>query len=90
MNTQDKKDSIKNRVNELLKDSFVEAENLVNKAINSGAIDIDSWTPEYASWILPKIITTAILEKVSQNYQAKGTSFSKEVKKEIKNLKLFL
>jgi hypothetical protein len=90
MNTTDKKQSIKNRVEELLKDSYIDAQKKIDKAINSGAIDIENWDPNYNSWILPKIIVTAILENASQDYQGKGTEFEKQIKKEVNNLKLFL
>lgn len=90
MNTTDKKQSIKNRVEELLNDSYLDAKKKIDKAINSGAIDIENWDPEYQSWVLPKIIVTAILENEAQDYTGKGTSFEKYVKKEVSNLKLFL
>lgn len=90
MDTTSKKESIKNRVEELLKDSYIDAQKKIDKAINSGAIDIENWDPEYKSWVLPKIIVTAILENAAQDYQAKGTRIEKQVKKEVNNLKLFL
>ena len=90
MTIQDKKESIQNRVNELIQESFVDAKKLVSKAINSGAIYIENWTPEFASWLLPKIIATAILEKCAETYSPNGTGHEKTVKKEVKNLKLFL
>lgn len=90
MTTQNKKESIKNRVNELLNDSFIDAQKLVLKGINSGAIDIENWTPEFDSWLLPKIIATAILEKCAETCSPNGTGHEKTVTKEVKNLKLFL
>jgi hypothetical protein len=40
--------------------------------------------------ILPKCIVTAILQNESTQYEAKGTSFEKHVKKEAKNICSFL
>jgi hypothetical protein len=90
MDSDSKKESIKARVEELLNDSFIDAQKMVNKALNSGAIDIESWDAEINSWVLPKIIVTAILKRASENYEGKGTDFEKQIKKETNNLKHFL
>lgn len=74
----------------MLQNSQKEMEAKIDKALNSGALDIDAWDENINSQILPKIITKAILENEADQYSAKGTSFEKEVKKEVKNLKYFL
>lgn len=74
------------KVNELLKDSFVESKNLIKIALNSGAIDLKNCDEEIIINLVPKVITTAILQKVSEKYNIKG-SYNK---KEIKNLKSLL
>ena len=60
------------KVNELLKDSFVEAENLIKIALNSGAIDTENCDEEIIINLIPKVIATAILQKVSEKYNIKG------------------
>jgi len=81
---------LKKRTNEILNESYKQAKLKVDKAIRSGALDIDSYDPTVNFMILPKIIAIAILEIEADQYRAQGTSFEREVKKEVKNLKLFL
>lgn len=85
-----KKRAIKKLTKKLLKESYKEAEKKIDKAINSGALNIDDWSAEYNSFIIPKIIIVSILENEAEEYKATNTSFEKEVKKEVKNLKLFI
>lgn len=40
--------------------------------------------------ILPKCIVTALLQNESRQYEGKGTSFEKTVKREVKNITYFL
>lgn len=63
---------------------------LIKKAVNSGALDIEGWEPDQNPMILPKIIAIAILENIAEGLKGKGTSFEKQVKKEVKNLKCFI
>lgn len=90
MNTADKKNKIKQLAIDMLKESQEAQLKLVEKALNSGALDIDAWDENDKPMILPKIIVTAILQRESQQYEAKGTSYEKKVKKEVNNLKIFL
>lgn len=85
-----KRDKIKGLVVNLLNQSHEEMYWKIDAALNSGAIDIDSWEEDDSPMILPKIIITAILENESTQYQGKGTSFEKKIKKEVKNLRYFL
>ena len=85
-----KRDKIKGLVVNLLNQSHEEMYFKIDAALNSGAIDIDSWQEDDSPMILPKIIITAILENESTQYQGKGTSFEKKIKKEVKNLRYFL
>ncbi len=62
----------------------------INKAIDSGALDIDSWDENDNPMILPKIILKAVMQNEAEQYSARGTSFEKMMKKEVNNLKLFL
>ncbi len=90
MERQEKKIKIKSLVEDMLKDSYDNMIKNVEKAINSGAIDIDGWDENTSPMILPKIILTAILQDESGQYSGRGTSFENKVKKEVKNLRYFL
>ena len=90
MTTQEKKDKVKSLAEDMLKESFNAMIKKVEKALNSSAIDIDSWDENSSPMILPKCIVTAILQDESTQYEGKGTSFEKQVKKEVKNIRYFL
>lgn len=90
MNTTDKKNKIKQLAIDMLKESQEAQLKLVEKALNSGALDIDAWDENDKPMILPKVIVTAVLQTEAQQYEAKGTSFEKQIKKEVNNLKIFL
>ena len=86
-----KKAKIKKLVNEMLRGSVKEIkDNLIDKALNSGCVDVDSWSEIYSSVILPKAIFTAMLLHEVDKYSGKGTRLEKQVKKEVKNISLFL
>ena len=90
MTTQEKKNKIKSLTEDMLKESFASMIKKVEKALNSGAIDIDSWDENNNPMILPRCIITAILQDESTQYEGKGTSFEKQVKKEVKNIRYYL
>jgi hypothetical protein len=85
-----KKEQIKKLVMEMAEDSHKRIDELVDKALKSGAVDTESWDPNYAPMVLPKSILVAILETEARQYSAVGTSFEKQAKKEVKNLRYFL
>ena len=86
----DNKAKIKELAVEMLKNALPHMEELVEKALNSGAIDPDSWDENSNPMILPKCIVVAVLESTADQYKATGTSFEKEVKKEVRNLRCFV
>lgn len=90
MSEADKKKKIKDLAVEMLTNALPKMEELVEKSLNSGALDIDSWDLNNNPMILPKTIVIAVLETEAEQYKANGTSFEKEIKKEVKNLKYFL
>jgi hypothetical protein len=90
MTTQEKKDEIKALVIELLNQSNEAMINNIDKVLKSEAIDIDSWASEINPMIIPKCITTALLEQECTQWDASGTSFEKQIKKEVKNIRYFL
>ncbi len=85
-----KKKKIKVLVKSMLKMSQKAMLENIDKALNCGALDIDNWSDKESPMILPKIIISTLLESESIQYQGKGTSFEKKIKKEIKNLKYFI
>jgi len=87
---KNKKVQIETHVKNMLEYANKDMIKKITKALNSSAIDVDGWEPDNNPMILPKIILIAILETEAEQYKATGTCFEKQVKKEVKNLKLFL
>jgi len=87
---ESKRDKVKALAIEMIKNSQKSLEALVEKALNSGALDVDEWDENSNPMILPKCIVIAVLEEEADQYKAKGTSFEKQMKKEVKNLKMCL
>ena len=85
-----KKEQIKALVIEMLNESHEAMMKNIDKVLNSGAIDIDGWDEKNAKMVLPKTITTAILQRESVQYEGRGTSHEKQVKKEVRNILYFL
>jgi hypothetical protein len=90
MKTETKKNKIKKLAIDMLKESHKAQLKLVEKALDSGAIDIDAWDEKNGPMVTPKIIVVAILQRESDQYDGTGTGLEKRVKKEVKNLKYFL
>lgn len=90
MNTQEKRARVKQLVTNMLNESHEAMLKKIDKALNSGAIDIDLWNEKDNPMILPKCIVTAVLQNESTQYLATGTSFEKLVKAEAKNIQYFL
>jgi hypothetical protein len=74
----------------MLNQSHKEMIKKIDVALNSGALDIESWEEDNAPMVLPKTIVAAILQRESWQYEGKGTNYEKKIKKEIKNLHYFL
>ena len=90
MTTQEKKDKIKELVAIQLEAAYRDMARLIDKALNSGAIDIDGWDEKDAPMVLPNCIATAILEQECTQFDGSGTGYEKRVKKEVKNIRYFL
>ena len=86
----DKKKRIEEICNELLDNSIEAMRYQIKKSINSGALDINNWDENIDSMIIPKIIMIAVLKDEAEQYSAKGTSFEKQIKREVKNLINFI
>jgi hypothetical protein len=90
MNTQEKKDAIRAHVEDILKMSHEAMMKKIDRAINSGAVDADSWDPNAAPMILPKCIVAAIMQQEATQYDGKGTSYERKIKKEVRNIRYFI
>ncbi len=90
MKKEEKMARIKTLVQDLINDSHTAMMSKIDRVLNSGAIDIDSWDENSAPMILPKCIATAIIQNESHQYEGRGTSFEKRIKKEVKNIQYFL
>lgn len=90
MTTADKKQKIRDKAIEMLRLSLAAQILLVDKALTSGAIDIDAWDENSEPMITPKVIVVSVLESEADQYKCQGTRFEKKMNKDIKNLKYFL
>lgn len=85
-----KRNQIKFHVDQMLDNALAEMKAKVGKVIVSGAIDIENWSPDYDSMLLPKAILIALLENEADQYKATGTTHERKVSKDVKSIKLFL
>jgi hypothetical protein len=90
MNEQRKKAKIKSMTLVMLRQSHKEMVAKIDKVLNSGAVDIDSWEENNNPMILPKCIVVAIMQGESSQYDGAGTSFEKQIKKEVANIRCFV
>ena len=90
MTTKQKKAKIKKLAAEMLKDSHKNALANIDRALNSGAIDIDAWDENNGKMLIPKAIVIAILEKEKWQYSPHNTGHEKTVNKQVKNIGYFL
>lgn len=81
-----KKRAIKKLVKEMFKRSAGELETKIERALKSGAIDIDSWEPDVNPMLVPKAILIAFLRDEANQYTCNGTSFEKQVRNDAKNI----
>jgi hypothetical protein len=88
--TAQKREKIKSLVIDMLKESYNHMVKKVDDVLHSSAVDIDGWDESYDKMILPKTILTAVLEMESTQYSGVGTSFEKQIKKDVKNIRCFI
>lgn len=86
----DKKAEVKQHVLDMLEQSYEAMKKQVDKALTCGAIDVESWEADNNPMVIPKVIVTAILQREATQYEAKGTSFEKQIRKQVKNLRYFI
>lgn len=85
-----KKYKIIELTNKMLNEAVPHMRKQIERAVNSGAIDTDEWDENSSPMILPKAVLIAVMENEADQYKATGTSFEKQVKSEVKNIKYFL
>ena len=89
-----KKKGQKKKITALLdamaKESYGHLAEKFDKALDSGAIDIDEWSADDNPTILIRTIFIACLTDEIDRYSAAGTCFEKQVKKDVKNLLNFI
>jgi hypothetical protein len=92
MTTNKKKAKIKSLVNCQLKVAIKQMRENIDRALNSGAIDIDGWDENISRMVLPNTIVVAILEDASSSsiLNGRGTKYEKRVKREVKNIRYFI
>jgi hypothetical protein len=90
MTTQEKKEVIKAYSSKMLEQSYEDMIKKIDKVINSGSVDVESWDVNSNPYVLVRSILSAILDVEAQEYNGVGTSFEKGMKREIKNIKLFI
>lgn len=83
---------IKKLAVEMMTQSHESMVKAIDKALDCGALDIESWDENDMPMVIPKVIVKAVLESEANRYSARGTnvSFERKVNKEVKNLKYFL
>lgn len=84
------KEQIAKLTKQMLNESHEAMLKKVDKVLNSGCIDIESWDENNNPMILPKCILIAILKDEPAQYEARGTSFEKQIKDEVENIGYFI
>lgn len=92
LTTQEKRDAVKALAIEMLQESHEAMIKKIDKALNSGAIDIDAWDNNMNQMLLPKCIAMAILQDEAVGYEPRFCSsrLERQIKKEVKNIRLFI
>ena len=90
MTTADTKRKIESLITEMLNESYETMLKNVDKILNSGCLDIESWDENNKPMFLPKCVVSAIVMNEGRQYQGKGTGYEKRIKKEVENIKFFL
>tara|TARA_R110002126_G_scaffold187208_1_gene335769 strand:+ start:719 stop:985 length:267 start_codon:yes stop_codon:yes gene_type:complete len=86
----EKEQRLKKEVTEMLTDSLDKMKEKIDKAFKSGCIDVEGWDEGLGRLILPKTITAAIIEDEVSQYLGRNTSFERQVRKEVDNIKCFI
>ena len=90
MTRQEKEQAIRAHVEYMLKQSHEAMVKKIDRALNSGAINVDAWNPNTYPMILPKCIVVALLEIEASQYDGVGTGYEKMMKAEVRNIRHFI
>lgn len=90
MTNQEKREKVKSLVEEMLNESHDAVMKKIDKALDCGAIDISDWSATNAPMMLPKCIVVALLEEEARQYDCRGTSYQRKVKKLVSSIRLYL
>ncbi len=90
MTTKEKKTRIHTITKTILQASHDAMIEKIDKVINSSAVDIDSWETNKNPLVLPMCIANALLQIESDQLNLSGSSFEKQVKKEVRNIRRFI
>ena len=90
MTNEDKKALIVYKVDLLIDGLSSDILDIAAKILNSGCVDVENYDPKSNGMILPKTILVAILQDFAEAYACKGTSFEKQIKKDVKNIRMFI
>lgn len=89
MTRKQKEKAVRKLTYAILYEAYLSAREAVSRAVNSGAINIDSYDENHRM-VLPKSIAAAVLEIEVRPLKGIGTSYERQVKKNIKNIKHFI
>lgn len=90
MTIEEKKAKIELLANEMLKCSIENIQKSIKRAIECSGVDIESWDENSGPMILPKTILVATIENEARQYYGRGTSFERQIKKDVANIKMFI
>lgn len=90
MTIEEKKELIKKYSSNMLEQSYECMIKKIDKALNSGCIDVESWDVNKYPYILVNSIVSAILDNEADSYNGSGSSFEKKMKKDIRNIQRFI
>lgn len=89
---ENNKQKVKELSMEILSYIVSEMEKDIDRAINSGALDISKWDENVKPMVIPKSIVLVLITKQTYNttLNGKNTSLEKLVKSNVKNLLNFI
>lgn len=90
MTREEKRETIKMHAKDMLNTSFLEMLKKIDKALNSGAINIEDWDEKNAPMYIPKVMLNAILQDEATQYDGRGTSIERKIKKDVKNIMYYI
>lgn len=87
---EEKKKVIAQITNEFLNNAFEKMQEKITRAIQCDALDIEQYDSEFNTAIIPKTIVAALLLEEAEQWKCKGTSFEKQMEKDVKQLLIMM